>query len=52
MKRHIAGRTTNGYNLYSSPNIIRVIKFKKKIEIGRACGMYGGYERCIHVYLV
>jgi hypothetical protein len=34
------------YALYSSPNIIRVIK-SKKTEMGRTCGMYGGEERCI-----
>jgi hypothetical protein len=28
------------YALYSSPNIIRVT------EMGRACSMYGGEERC------
>jgi hypothetical protein len=31
-------------DLYSSPNIIRVIK---KNEVGRACSTYGGGERCI-----
>jgi hypothetical protein len=31
------------YALYSSPNIIRVIK----TEIGRTCGTYGGEGRCI-----
>jgi hypothetical protein len=33
------------YALYFSPDIIRVIK---KNEIGRACSVYGGEERCIH----
>jgi hypothetical protein len=31
-------------DLYSSPNIIRVIK---KNEVGGACSTYGGGERCI-----
>jgi hypothetical protein len=33
-------------DLYSSPNIIRVIKIKKN-EMGGACSTYGGKERCI-----
>jgi hypothetical protein len=33
-------------DLYSSPNIIWVIKTEKN-EMGRACNMYGGEERCI-----
>jgi hypothetical protein len=32
--------------LFSSPNI-RVVK-KKNNQIGRACGIYGREERCIH----
>jgi hypothetical protein len=31
-------------DLYCSPNIVWVIK---KNEMSRACGMYGGEERCI-----
>jgi hypothetical protein len=34
------------YALYSSPNIIRVIKIKKT-EMERACSRYGGEERSI-----
>jgi hypothetical protein len=30
-------------DLYSSPNIVRVIKIEKN-EMGRACGTYGGGE--------
>ena len=33
-------------NLYSSPNILRVIKIKKN-EMGGACSAYGGGERCV-----
>jgi hypothetical protein len=33
------------YALYSSPNIIRVMK--SRTEMGRTCGTYGGEERCI-----
>ena len=32
-------------DLYSSPNIVRVIKSKKNV-MGGACGTYGGSERC------
>ena len=32
-------------SLYSSPNIVQVIKVEKN-EMGRACGTYGGRERC------
>ena len=32
-------------SLYSSPNIVRVIKIEKN-EMGGACGTYGGRERC------
>ena len=32
-------------DLYSSPNIIQMIK--SRTEMGRACGKYGGGERCI-----
>ena len=31
------------YGLYFSPNIIRVIKYRKNEMVG-ACGMYGGQE--------
>jgi hypothetical protein len=34
-------------DLYSSPNIIRVIKSRRMNEIGGACGTYGRQERCI-----
>jgi hypothetical protein len=33
------------YDLYSSPNIIRVIKSRRMM--GGACSTYGGGERCI-----
>jgi hypothetical protein len=33
------------YALYSSPNIIWVIKSRR--QMGRTCGTYGGEERCI-----
>jgi hypothetical protein len=33
-------------DLYSSPNIVQVIKFKRDLR-GSACSMYGGDERCI-----
>ena len=33
-------------DLYSSPNIVRVIKIEKN-EMGGACGTYGGEERRI-----
>jgi hypothetical protein len=32
-------------DLYSSPNIVRVIKFEN--EMGGACSAYGGEERCV-----
>jgi hypothetical protein len=32
-------------DLYSLPNIVRVVKIKKN-EMGWACGAYGGKERC------
>jgi hypothetical protein len=32
-------------DLYSSPNIVRVIKIEN--EMGGACSTYGGEERCI-----
>ena len=32
--------------LYSSPNVVRVIKIEKN-EMGGACSTYGGEERCI-----
>ena len=32
-------------DLYSSPNIVRVIKLEKN-EMGGACGTYGGRESC------
>jgi hypothetical protein len=34
------------YDLYSSPNIIRVIKVKKD-DMDGACSMHGRQERCI-----
>jgi hypothetical protein len=39
------------YALYSSPNIIRVIK-SRRFEMGRTCGTYGGEKRCIQDFLV
>jgi hypothetical protein len=33
------------YALYSSPNIIRVVKLRR--QMGRICGTYGGNEKCI-----
>jgi hypothetical protein len=33
------------YALYSSPNIIRVIKSRR--QRSRVCSTYGGQERCI-----
>jgi hypothetical protein len=33
-------------DLYSSPNIIRVIKSRKN-EMGGACSTYGRKERCV-----
>jgi hypothetical protein len=33
------------YALYSSPNIIRVIKSRR--QMGRTCSGYGGEESCI-----
>jgi hypothetical protein len=33
------------YAMYSSPNIIRVIKSRR--QMGRTCGAYGVEERCI-----
>jgi hypothetical protein len=33
------------HSLYSSPNIVRVIKIKD--ELGRTFGMHGGGERCL-----
>ena len=32
-------------DLYSLPNILRVVKIEKN-EMGGACGAYGGGERC------
>jgi hypothetical protein len=32
-------------DLYSSPNIVRVIKIEKN-EMGWSCGTYGGRESC------
>ena len=32
-------------DLYSSPNIVRVIKIEKNV-MGRECGTYGGRESC------
>jgi hypothetical protein len=34
------------YNLYASPNIIRVIKSKEDGMVG-ACSIHGGDEKCI-----
>jgi hypothetical protein len=34
------------YDLYSSPDIIYVTKMEKN-EVGGACGMYEGEERCL-----
>jgi hypothetical protein len=31
-------------DLYSAPNIVRVVKSRRMM--GRACGAYGGGERC------
>ena len=39
--RRLHNEELNG--LYSSPNIVRVIKIKKN-EMGWACGSYGGGE--------
>jgi hypothetical protein len=36
------------YALYSSPNIIRVITSRR--QMCRACGAYGGEERCTQVF--
>jgi len=33
-------------NLYTSPNIVRVIK-SRRMRLGRACSAYGGGERCV-----
>jgi hypothetical protein len=33
------------YALYSSPDMIRVIKSRR--QMGRTCSTYGGKERCI-----
>ena len=33
-------------DLYSSPNVIQVIK-EEKNEMGGKCSMYSGQERCI-----
>jgi hypothetical protein len=35
------------YAVYSSPNIIRVIK---KNDIARSCGTYGGEEMCVQSF--
>jgi hypothetical protein len=40
------------YDLYFSPNIIRVIKSRIMGWMGGACSMYGGLERCIQVIVV
>jgi hypothetical protein len=34
------------HNLYSSPNIIRMMK-SRKMRLGRACSTNGGDEECI-----
>jgi hypothetical protein len=33
--------------LYSSPNIVRVIK---EVEVGGTCGTHGGGERCLQCF--
>jgi hypothetical protein len=35
------------HNLYSSPNIVRVIEIKEN-EVGGTCGTHGGGEICLH----
>jgi hypothetical protein len=35
------------HNLYSSPNIVRMIKSRRMRWAGRTCGMCGGGERCL-----
>jgi hypothetical protein len=37
------------HSLYSSPNIVRVIK-SRRIEVGRTCGTHGGGERCLQSF--
>jgi hypothetical protein len=37
------------HNLYSSPNIVRVIKSRRLRWIG-TCGTHGGGERCLQVF--
>jgi hypothetical protein len=32
-------------DLYSLPNIVRVVK-SRRMKMGRACGVYGGGQRC------
>jgi len=34
------------YDVYSSPNNIRVIK-SRRMRLGEACGTYGKEERCV-----
>jgi hypothetical protein len=34
------------HSLYSSPNIVRVIKIKED-EVGGTCGTHGGGDRCL-----
>ena len=34
-------------DLYSSPNVLGVIKKSEKYEMGAACSTYGGEARCI-----
>jgi hypothetical protein len=34
------------HSLYSSPNIVMVIKIKE-VEVGGTCGTHGGGERCL-----
>jgi hypothetical protein len=37
------------HNLYSSPNIVRVIKIKED-EVGGTCGTHGGGVRCLQSF--
>jgi hypothetical protein len=43
--RKLHNEELNG--LYSVPNIVRVIKKIENNEMGGACSMYGGRERCV-----
>jgi len=35
------------HGLYSSPNIVRVIKSRRMDEVGGTSGTHGGGERCL-----